>query len=46
MKCKTCGGKASVNLKEHHLALCKEHFLEWIPDQTARLFFPMVTRPW
>ncbi len=36
MKCKTCGGKAAVNLKQHHLALCKEHFLEWIPGQTAR----------
>lgn len=36
MKCKTCGGKASVNLKEHRLALCKEHFLDWIPEQTAR----------
>ncbi|MGC1378129.1 MAG: arginosuccinate synthase [Anaerolineales bacterium] len=36
MKCKTCGGKAVVNLKQHRLALCKEHFLDWLPDQTAR----------
>jgi len=36
MKCKTCGGKAAVNLKQHRLALCKEHFLEWMPEQTAR----------
>ena len=36
MKCKTCGSKAAVNLKQHHLALCKEHFLDWIPEQTAR----------
>ncbi len=36
MKCKSCGAKAAVNLKQHRLALCKEHFLDWIPDQTAR----------
>jgi uncharacterized protein (TIGR00269 family) len=36
MKCKTCGGKAVVNMKQHRLALCKEHFLEWMPEQTAR----------
>lgn len=36
MKCKTCGGKAAVNLKQHRLALCKEHFLDWMPEQTAR----------
>lgn len=23
-------------MREHHAALCKEHFLEWIPAQTAR----------
>lgn len=36
MKCKTCGGKAVVNLKQHRLGLCTEHFLEWMPEQTAR----------
>src|SRR5512140_1195009 len=36
MKCKMCGGKASVNMRQHHMALCKDHFLEWIPAQTAR----------
>ena len=36
MKCKTCGEKAAVNLKQHRLALCKQHFLEWMPEQTAR----------
>src|ERR1043166_9278607 len=36
MKCKTCGEKAAVNLKQHRLALCKEHFLAWMPEQTAR----------
>jgi uncharacterized protein (TIGR00269 family) len=36
MKCKTCGEKALVNMKQHKLALCKEHYLAWIPEQTAR----------
>jgi uncharacterized protein (TIGR00269 family) len=36
MKCKTCGEKAAVNMRQHKLALCKEHYLEWIPEQTAR----------
>jgi uncharacterized protein (TIGR00269 family) len=37
MKCRTCGGKAAVNMRHHKLALCKEHFLEWIPAQTERV---------
>jgi uncharacterized protein (TIGR00269 family) len=36
MKCKKCGTKASVNMRQHKLALCKEHYLEWLPDQTER----------
>lgn len=36
MKCRTCGAKAAVNMRQHKLALCKEHFLDWIPEQTAR----------
>src|SRR3972149_4796763 len=36
MKCRKCGGKASVNMRQHRLALCKEHYLEWIPEQTER----------
>ena len=36
MKCRTCGQKAVVNMRQHKLALCKEHFLEWIPEQTER----------
>jgi uncharacterized protein (TIGR00269 family) len=37
MKCRTCGQKASVNMRQHKLALCKEHFLEWLPAQTQRV---------
>jgi len=36
MKCRTCGRKAAVNMRQHKLALCKEHYLEWIPEQTER----------
>jgi uncharacterized protein (TIGR00269 family) len=36
MKCRTCGKKASVNMRQHKLALCKEHYLEWIPAQAER----------
>src|SRR5512147_2673879 len=36
MKCKKCGSKASVNMRQHKLALCKEHYLEWVPEQAVR----------
>ncbi|HAV77304.1 MAG TPA: tRNA(Ile)-lysidine synthetase [Anaerolineae bacterium] len=36
MKCRKCGGKASINMRQHRLALCKEHYIEWVPEQTER----------
>ncbi len=36
MKCKKCGERASINMRQHRMALCKDHFLEWIPEQTDR----------
>jgi uncharacterized protein (TIGR00269 family) len=36
VKCKKCGGKAVINMRQHKLGLCKDHFLEWIPQQTQR----------
>lgn len=36
MRCRKCGDKASVNMRQHKLALCKPHFLEWVPEQTER----------
>ncbi len=36
MKCKKCGKKAVINMRQHKLGLCKAHFLEWIPQQTQR----------
>jgi uncharacterized protein (TIGR00269 family) len=25
-----------INMREHKLALCRDHFLEWVPEQTER----------
>ena len=36
MKCRKCGGSAVINMRQHKLALCKEHYLGWIPEQTER----------
>jgi tRNA-5-methyluridine54 2-sulfurtransferase len=36
VKCRTCGQKAAIHMRQHRLALCKEHFLDWIPEQTQR----------
>ncbi len=46
MKCRTCGQKAVVNMRQHKLALCKDHYLEWIPEQTERFIekYKMFTR--
>ena len=46
MKCRTCGTKAVINMRQHKLALCKRHFLEWIPAQTERFIkkYEMFTR--
>ena len=36
MKCRKCSSKASVNMRQHKLALCKMHYLEWVPEQVER----------
>jgi len=36
MRCRKCGEKAAINMRQHKLALCAPHFLEWIPEQTER----------
>lgn len=33
MRCRKCGQKAVINMRQHKLALCSEHFLEWVPKQ-------------
>jgi uncharacterized protein (TIGR00269 family) len=37
MKCRKCGQKAVINMRHHKLALCKVHYLEWLPEQTERI---------
>ena len=34
MKCRKCNKPAAVNMRQHKLALCEAHFLEWLPEQT------------
>ncbi len=36
MKCRKCGQKAVFNMRQHKLALCREHYLAWFPEQTER----------
>jgi uncharacterized protein (TIGR00269 family) len=36
MKCRKCSQKAIVNMRQHKLGLCKQHFPEWIIEQTER----------
>ena len=36
MKCRRCTEKAVINMRQHKLALCKEHYLDWLPDQVER----------
>lgn len=36
MKCRKCAEKAVINMRQHKLALCQKHFLDWIPSQTQR----------
>ena len=36
MKCRKCGAKAVINMRQHKLALCGPDFLDWIPQQTER----------
>jgi uncharacterized protein (TIGR00269 family) len=36
MRCKKCGDTAAINMRQHKLALCADHYLEWLPQQTQR----------
>jgi uncharacterized protein (TIGR00269 family) len=33
MRCRKCGEKAVINMRQHKLALCSTHFLDWVPEQ-------------
>lgn len=36
MKCHRCEARAAIRMKQHRLALCKEHYLAWFIEQTER----------
>ncbi len=36
MRCRTCGEKAVINMRQHKLALCRSHFIDWVPQQVER----------
>ncbi len=36
MKCKKCGGKAVISMRQHNMGLCKDDFLTWLPEQTQK----------
>ncbi len=36
MKCRKCRETAVINMAQHKLALCREHYLEWFIQQTER----------
>ena len=36
MKCKKCGGVAVIGMRQHRLALCAEHFVDWFISYTQR----------
>lgn len=37
MRCRKCDRPAAINMRQHKLALCKDHFLTWFTDQTERM---------
>jgi uncharacterized protein (TIGR00269 family) len=36
MKCRRCNRTAVINMRQHKLALCADHYLEWFSQQTQR----------
>ncbi len=36
MKCRQCEAKAVINMRQHKLALCANHYIQWIVTQTQR----------
>lgn len=37
MKCRKCPERAAVHMRQHRLALCRTHFLDWMVEQTERI---------
>ena len=45
-RCRKCGAPAVINMRQHKLALCGEHYTAWIVEQTERFIkkYKMFTR--
>jgi tRNA-5-methyluridine54 2-sulfurtransferase len=35
-KCHNCANRAAIRMRQHRLALCKDHYIEWFVEQTER----------
>ena len=46
MHCRKCGDKAVINMRQHKLALCSPHFLDWVLAQVEHAIkkYSMFTR--
>jgi uncharacterized protein (TIGR00269 family) len=46
MQCRKCENIAQINMRQHKLALCRDHYLQWLPEQTERFIekYHMFTR--
>jgi uncharacterized protein (TIGR00269 family) len=46
MQCRKCDNTAQINMRQHKLALCRDHYLEWLPEQSERFIqmYRMFTR--
>ncbi len=36
MRCRKCSSKAIINMRQHKLSLCTDHYPQWIYEQTER----------
>lgn len=36
MKCRKCSEVAVINMRQHKLALCADHFTQWVPTQVEK----------
>lgn len=37
MRCRKCGNQAVIDMRQHKLSLCEEHYPEWVVQQTERI---------
>jgi uncharacterized protein (TIGR00269 family) len=36
MRCRKCGKEAVMNMRQHKLALCRDHYIEWFIERTEK----------